>query len=193
MTELSGLEFTPTKPQSQSSIGFAKSYRTNTNTALTKTANIVKILHSVLSQSCWEGIALRKTFPPFVLQSMTEWSGPEFTSDKSLASNQATKTTMCGRLQQSCKTNTNSKLLPSPHTMTKSNEKPTFSFVRNTTMTNPTYIVKISHSVLSQSRWEGIALRKMFPPFVLLSMTEWSGPEFTYRGNAASNQATKPM
>ena len=31
------------------------------------------------------------------------------------------------------------------------------------------------------------------PPFyVLLSTTEWSGPEFMYHSNAASNQATKP-
>ncbi len=42
------------------------------------TAIFVKIIHSVHSQSCWDGIALGKTFPAFVWQSMTEWSGPEF-------------------------------------------------------------------------------------------------------------------
>jgi len=36
-------------------------------------------------------------------------------------------------------------------------------------------------------------LEEDVPPFyVFLSMTEWSGPEFTYCSNMASNQATKP-
>ena len=38
----------------------------------------------------------------------------------------------------------------------------------------------------------GAALRTQSPLCVLLSMTEWSGSEFTYRSSAASNQATKP-
>jgi hypothetical protein len=37
----------------------------------------------------------------------------------------------------------------------------------------------------------GAALRKTIPRCVWPSMTEWSGSEFTYRSNAASNQATK--
>ena len=38
----------------------------------------------------------------------------------------------------------------------------------------------------------GTALRKTTPLCILLSMTKWSGSEFTYCSNAVSNQATKP-
>jgi hypothetical protein len=45
----------PTKPQSQSCAGFTKSYKTNTNT---NTAMTAKILLSLLSLSCCQGIQL---------------------------------------------------------------------------------------------------------------------------------------
>jgi hypothetical protein len=157
----------PTKPQSQSSAGYAKSYRTNIDTTLADTTNIVKFcalsfLGHVGKAQLWGRRSL--------LLCYSQWLSDQGQSSRTVV-------TWCPTKPQS----------QSSTGFTKS-----YRTNINTTLTNTTNIVKISRSPLSQSRWEGTALRKTFPPFVLQSMTERSGPEFTYRGNVASNQATKP-
>ena len=89
----------PTKPQSQDCTGYKKSYKTNTPNAATATATtfIVKTSSFLHSQFHWEGTALRKTAPRFVILSMTEWAGPEFMYHGNVASiNQVTKPKKCG-------------------------------------------------------------------------------------------------
>jgi hypothetical protein len=161
-----------------------------------------------------------KTIPLYSLLTMPEWSWPEFMSDRSMMSNQATKIKLHGTLLQICNTDTTTTALVNCYPLLIQSENPTrqhhsscpflfetCSFETNTTpctsllsivvcsfenTTATACIVKTLSSLLSKSHWEGTALRKMFPPFVLQSMTEWSGPEFTYCGNTATNQPTKP-
>ena len=116
---------------------------------------------------------------------MTEWSGPEFTYCSSAASNQATKPKLRGV----------HKVLQNQHQHCHDCKKPCFHFslyfkaIINTAIIAETLLKHLSLSVplARHSSEEDV------PPFYfLLSMAEWSGPEFMYRSNAASNQATKP-
>jgi hypothetical protein len=115
---------------------------------------------------------------------MTEWSGPEFTNHSNAASNQATKPKLRGV----------HKVLQNQHQhrhYCKHLALTSFSITKlsSTLPLLSEYCFSISLSVpLARHSSEEDA-----PPFyVLLSMTEWSGPEFTYHSNTASNQATKP-
>ncbi len=118
-------------PQSQSCTGLANFYKTNTNTAV-----IVKTSCSLLSQSCWQGTALRKMFPPFT--SYFRWLSDQGQSSRTVVTRHPTKpqSQSCAGFANSYKTNTNTAV-----------------------------IVETLRSLLSQSRWRGTALRKTFPPF----------------------------
>jgi hypothetical protein len=115
---------------------------------------------------------------------MTEWSGSEFTYHSNAASNQATKPKLCGvhkvlqnqhQHRHDCK-----HLALTSLSITKLSS--TLPLLLEYCLSNSLSVPLVRHSS-----------EKDAPPFyVLLSMTEWSGPEFTYHSNAASNQATKP-
>ena len=92
----------PTKPQSQSCAGFTNSYKTNTNTAV-----IVETLCFLLSQSHWQGTALRKTISPFT--SYFQWLSDQGQSLHTVVTWHPTKpqSQSCTGFANSYKTNTN--------------------------------------------------------------------------------------
>jgi hypothetical protein len=120
------------------------------------------IAQASLSQSHWQGTALRKMFPPFT--SYFRWLSDQGQSSRTKVMQRPTKPQ-----SQSCTGFTKSYIKPKP------------------TPKLPWLQKSCSHFSLCL-----VGSEEDVPSFtILLLMTQWSGQGFTYPGNVASDQATK--